>query len=787
MSAFSPNHRMRSSTAAALLALAVWSEGGQAQGASAPLPIERLLTGPRLAPATAQALSPDGQWLAYTVVDRRRQPKPNPVAVPWYAIGGDIWISDIKGREARSLTRTSGSNWGPSWSPDGRRLAFLSDRGFESDSGAAHLWIWDRASDQRRLATRLPVLDPWGRLGRLEWLADGRTILIKMYPEELSPSAYTSLLKGASEEQRTGSDSGVTAQVFRWDSAGRGVPRPIGPNNLNHLLGDLALVDVKTGAVRRLVRGLRICTYALSPDGRTLAYAVATGFERTGSYRIPVDLFVHDLEQGATRRLVAGAPLVYAYPNYPVFAWSPTSRAIAYRIEGRGIRDEVYVVGLDGGQPRRIADGPILEEPLYAGRPLWEPGGRRVFFVRAGALWQASTDGMHAARLAAHPDRNLRMVEQGSGTLWSPDAGRSTVVITGSRTTKRVGFARVDLRTGAITQLLEEEKWYDTTRADPLVVTRDGKSLVYVAEDAERPSDLWITQGLERMQPRQITRVAPDLAKFTSATAKLIQWQGLDGDTLRGVLILPAFPPAGPGYPLIVKVYGGTSVSDDLNRFGFAGDPVENLHIFTSRGYAVLLADSKLRVGTPMSDLLKTVMPGVERAIASGVVDPNRIGITGHSYGGYSTLGLIVQSRRFKAAVVRAGLADLIGAYGQLGPGGTNYTLSWAEQGQGRMGGTLWEARARYIENSPIFYLDRVTAPVLLIHGGDDRNIPRFLADQVFSSLRRLGKPVEYARYAGESHWEALWSLPNQIDYLTRVTGWFDRHLKAPDGAPTSE
>jgi dipeptidyl aminopeptidase/acylaminoacyl peptidase len=172
-------------------------------------------------------------------------------------------------------------------------------------------------------------------------------------------------------------------------------------------------------------------------------------------------------------------------------------------------------------------------------------------------------------------------------------------------------------------------------------------------------------------------------------------------------------------------------------------------------------------------------MPGVDRTIDMGVADPNRIGIIGHSYGGYSTLALIAQSRRFKAAVMRAGFGDLIAAYGELSPDGTNYMVPWAESGQGRMGGSPWEVRERYLENSPIFQLDRVDTPLLIIHGTVDRAVAPFLTDQVFVGLRRLGKRVDYVRYAGEDHWEGQWGRPNQIDYLTRVIDWFDRYLCA--------
>ena len=223
---------------------------------------------------------------------------------------------------------------------------------------------------------------------------------------------------------------------------------------------------------------------------------------------------------------------------------------------------------------------------------------------------------------------------------------------------------------------------------------------------------------------------------------------------------------------------GGSSISNDLNRFGYASAAVENLQIYSTRGYAVLLADSKLNIGTPMVDLMKSVMPGIDKAIALGVADPERIGGTGHSYGGYSSLALIAQSPRFNVVVMRAGMGDLIGGYGQLAPDGTNYGLAWAESGQGRMGGSPWEFRERYLENSPIFYLDRVKTPLLIIHGEKDDAVPVYLADEVFTSLRRLGKAVTYVRYPGENHWEGSWSYDDQLDALKRQIGWFDRYLK---------
>ncbi len=95
------------------------------------------------------------------------------------------------------------------------------------------------------------------------------------------------------------------------------------------------------------------------------------------------------------------------------------------------------------------------------------------------------------------------------------------------------------------------------------------------------------------------------------------------------------------------------------------------------------------------------------------------------------------------------------------------------------MDGTPWQLRDKYIENSPYFYLDEVTSPLLIVHGAEDTTISSFLADELFVALRRLGKHVEYAKYMGEGHSAIYWKYANQVDYCNRMLSWFDRYLGA--------
>jgi dipeptidyl aminopeptidase/acylaminoacyl peptidase len=161
-----------------------------------------------------------------------------------------------------------------------------------------------------------------------------------------------------------------------------------------------------------------------------------------------------------------------------------------------------------------------------------------------------------------------------------------------------------------------------------------------------------------------------------------------------------------------------------------------------------------------------------------GVADSDRLGIMGHSFGGYSTLSVISETRRFRAAVDSGGFGDLPAFYGEMDASGAAFGTGVLEDGIASMGGTPWQFRERYLENSPVFHLDRVGTPLLILHGATDTAVAPYLAEEIFVDLRRLGKRVEYARYEGEGHSPSYWRYSNQMDYCDRVLRWFDKWLK---------
>ena len=168
-------------------------------------------------------------------------------------------------------------------------------------------------------------------------------------------------------------------------------------------------------------------------------------------------------------------------------------------------------------------------------------------------------------------------------------------------------------------------------------------------------------------------------------------------------------------------------------------------------------------------------MPGVNAAIAEGYADPERLAVMGQSYGSYSTLALITQTQRFKAAIITGAMlhpdlfADYLSGYASAGVINEFY-----EKGQGNMGGSPWERRERYFENSPLFWFDQVRTPLLI--GQGEHDAPLNASRAVFIALRRLGKEVEYRIYANEGH--VMAGAANVIDFWQRRLEFLADHLK---------
>ncbi len=729
-------------------------------------------------------VSPDGKLVAYTLHDAVRKSQTastrsladlERIGIPRGADYCDVWISDAATGTATNLTRGKGTSWSPVWSPNGKYLAFYSDR-----EGPPALWLWEKSSGALRkgsnaiVRTRVETSIP-------RWTPDSKKLFIKVLPEGMTLADVEALLKKPTTQTDTSDgakEPGSTVVLFSSKAAkanSDAEKEKAGLNpNLSAYATDLAVVELETRQTKRLARRLVFEDVWLSPDGEKLAVLIYKGAQSYKSLQSLFDLSVISLADGQSKTVVSNFGSDVLIP----VSWSPDGKSLAYMTAGPTFKNNCWVVPVAGGEPRNLTQG---EHPQFSGTflyrgPLWDEKGENIYLLARSSLWRISVAAGQAAALTTIPGRTIRdAISRDGRTIWSPSLNNA-VLVTRNEESRQEGFYRIDLNTGKFELLLEENKSYGFVPPLRTAVSADGRHVIYTSQSAAEAEEIW-TVDAEQFRPRRVTHINPLFDRYVMGEGRMIEWQTLNGQTARGALLLPAGYTQGKRYPLIVYQYPGSAWSSRGSLFGFnffAGT-VENWQFFATRGYAVLMPDVPARPETYMKDIAAAVMPAVDKVIELGIADPERIGVTGQSNGGYGVLSLIVQTNRFKAAVDRMGPGNLISQYTQMTDAGVSvYTGEMVQ----RTGGSLWEKRDKFIENSPIFFFDKVQTPLLIIQGTADRQTMVARSDEVFVSLRFLGKEVEYARYTGEPHGVADWSFPNQVDYLNRVIEWFDRWLK---------
>jgi dipeptidyl aminopeptidase/acylaminoacyl peptidase len=749
---------------------------------SEPLPLEVAADARGHNGRSPVALSPDGQWVAYTIENVDTVPR----ATHQYSATGfpfaegdsrmEATITNTKTGETLRLGGAKSSSWAAVWSPDGSRVAFYSDEG-----GEPGVWIWDMAT---RRAERFPgvMARPFFGFELIRWSADGQRLLCKVVPAGMTLAQITAMGMSLEEGRKfpkvePGQPSVIVKKSERADDKGAAKPTPdTKPKTQGEVewgAADLAVLDLTSKKVTRLVERTPVRFYAFSPDEKSVAYVALKGWQ-ANSQQPTYDLGLVDLASGSRRTLATEVTLGYGIE----WTWSPDGRSIAYIASGivapsgKGDRGAIVVVPVAGG-PARTLQGegvPSFDPGDGEVAPVFDAKGENFYAVGDGDLWRVDAATGKGGAVAKIPGWKIRSVVQpyGRATLLSPD-GRTVWVLareagpepgTAGPTTYwrdggKAGFFAVDLVTGKARPLLAENK--SIRSVFNLDANPKTGEIVFSATDQQHLNDIWVLDSRSG-KARQVTRMNEKMERYELGQARLIEWRSMTGEALKGALLLPPGYKAGQHLPLVVFVYGGDYGSRFLNRFGFWSLATFNCHVLATRGFAVLSPDAPIREGMPMEDLMGTVMPGVNAAIDQGYADPDRLAVMGQSYGSYSVLALITQTSRFKAAIITAAVLhpDLFADY-LASEGSTGYY----EQGQGNMKGTIWEQRDRYFRNSPIFFFDRIQTPLLIGQGANDGRL--IASDTIFAGLQRLGKPVEYRVYEAEGH--VITQRPNVLDF----------------------
>ena len=304
---------------------------------------------------------------------------------------------------------------------------------------------------------------------------------------------------------------------------------------------------------------------------------------------------------------------------------------------------------------------------------------------------------------------------------------------------------------------------------------RDSNAILLTRSTFQRYPDLW-SSTTDFTQLRRISDVNPQQREYLWGQAELVGWESRNGHALQGILIKPEGFDAKKTYPLLVYFYERSS--GNLHRYvnPAAGRASINYSFYASRSYVIFVPDIRYDVGQPGQSALNAIVPGVQSLIRQGFIDKNAIGVQGHSWGGYQVAFMITKTNLFTAAEAGAPVSNMTSAYGGIRWSSGMSRMFQYEKTQSRIGATLWEARDRYLENSPLFEADQVETPLLILHNDKDGAVPWYQGIELFVALRRLSKPVWLINYNDEAH--GLTQEQNRKDFAVRMQQFFDHYLK---------
>lgn len=341
--------------------------------------------------------------------------------------------------------------------------------------------------------------------------------------------------------------------------------------------------------------------------------------------------------------------------------------------------------------------------------------------------------------------------------------------------TKKEGLARVDAMKGGATVVSWEDNKVDYRKA------RDADAWFYTRQTVVKFPD-WYAADAGLTNERRLTDANPQQKDVMwSSGSRLVNYVCEHGDTLQGALFLPANYEAGKKYPTLTYIY--EKLSQGLHAYPQPNATrYANPSVYTSRGYAFFQPDITYKLDDPGRSAVACVVPAVKAAIATGIVDPDKVGLQGHSWGGYQTTFITTQTDIFKTAIAGAPLTDMVSMFSSVywNSGSANQPIFISSQGRFK------DSYARnpdpYIRNSPNRFAQNLKIPFMILHNDRDGAVDFNQGITYYNTLRELGKDVVLLEYVGENH--GLNRPANQKDYAVRMQEWFDTFLRdqpAPD------
>jgi dipeptidyl aminopeptidase/acylaminoacyl peptidase/uncharacterized membrane protein YgcG len=482
---------------------------------------------------------------------------------------------------------------------------------------------------------------------------------------------------------------------------------------------DIYLVDLKSGARRKVLEHWG-ANATMSPAGKYLLYFD----EENGdwfTYRIADGTRVNITERITTEFWREDHDTPDMPPPYGTAGWTDNDTSLLLYD-----KFDIWEVRPDGSAPRNITGGEGRKQGL-------------VFRYRT----------LDSEQRAIPTDKPM-------------------LLTTTNDATKASGYYRVPFTGGAPAKLMMIDKGVGApTKA------KNADVIVYTQSRFNEFPDLWITNS-SFSESKKVSNANPQQAEFVWGTSELIEYINADGKKLKAILRKPeGFDPT-KKYPMMVYIYEGLSQGLHGYVSPNVGTSINDTR-YVSNGYVVLRPDIVYDTGYPGEAAEKCVIPAVNTVVGMGFIDPKRIGIQGHSWGGYQITHLITRTNLFAAVQAGASVANMVSAYGGIRWGTGMSRAFQYEKTQSRIGAPPWKAPLQFIENSPIFWVEKVQTPYLTIHNDADDAVPWYQGIEFFSALRRLGKEAYFFNYNGELH--GLRNRNNMKHWTVHQDEFFDHYL----------
>ncbi|MBI3791194.1 MAG: S9 family peptidase [Gemmatimonadetes bacterium] len=489
------------------------------------------------------------------------------------------------------------------------------------------------------------------------------------------------------------------------------------------------------------------------------------------------DAWLIDATTGARRRVATKVQERAALsPGGKYVIWFHEGHWYAHDVKLNRTRDLTGTIA-DTHFEQETWSTPSLPNPWGVGG--WTVGDARVLLYDRWDVWEVDPAGVAAARRVTDGVGRQRHVafRVVRTDLDEPalDPAQPLLLAALDDSTKDAGFWTDRIGGSEPPQpiVMSANRWGTPIKA------RKAQQFVLTRQTYREFPDLYTGSTLAGVT--RISDANPQQAEYTWGNVQLVGWRTLDNVPMRGLLYTPENFDANRQYPMIVYYY--EEHTNDLNAYvAPAGRNTINPTSYTSLGYLVFMPDIHYIPGYPGPSAYRTIIPGVQALIARGFVHPKQIGITGQSWGGYQTAYIATQTSLFAAAVPNATFANMTSAYGGIRWESGLARAFQYEKSQSRLGCSIWQCRDRYIENSPLFFADRVTTPLLFMANDNDGAVPWYQGIEFFVALRRLGKEAYMVSYNGDAHNPT--KRANQKDIDMKMQQFFAHHLL---GAPAPD